>query len=139
MKGINGKSSPVTWQSKKIRRVVRSTLASEALALADGVDCVLSIAMLLNELLFDDYNSNKIPIKCYVDNNDLYRAIYSEKHVTERRLRIEINSFKQLIENKDIASINWIETDKQIANVLTKNGASGQNILDCFSKGRINF
>ena len=74
-----------------------------------------------------------------MDNNDLYRAIYSEKHVTERRLRIEINSFKQLIENKDIASINWIQTEKQIANVLTKNGASGQNILNSFSKGRINF
>merc|ERR1712240_146165 len=135
LKGINGKSSPVTWQSKKIRRVVRSTLASEALALADGVDCVLSIAMLLNELLFDDFDANKIPIKCYVDNNDLYQAIYSKKHVTKRRLRIEINSFKQLIENKDIVSINWIKTEKQIANVLTKNGASGQNILDCFAKG----
>ena len=95
--------------------------------------------MLLNELLYDNFDANKIPIKCYVDNNDLYQAIYSEKHVTERRLRIEINSFKQLIENKDIVSINWIKTEKQIANVLTKNGASGQTILDCFAKGSINF
>ena len=137
LKGMNGKINPVTWQSKKIRRVVRSTLASEALALADGVDCVISIAMLLNELLFDKYNANKIPIKCYVDNNDLYQAIYSEKHVTERRLRIELNSLKQLIHSGEITTINWVQTNDQIANVLTKNGASGQNILECFKNGII--
>ena len=139
LKGMNGKINPVAWQSKKIRRVVRSTLASEALALADGVDCVISLAMLLNELLFDEYDANKIPIKCYVDNNDLYKAIYSEKHVTERRLRIEINSLKQLIQSGEISTINWVQTEYQLANVLTKSGASGQNILECLRNGIINF
>ena len=49
LRGKNGKINPVTWQSKKIRRVVKSNLASEALALADGVDYILSISMLLSE------------------------------------------------------------------------------------------
>ena len=139
LKGRNGKINPVTWQSKKIRRVVRSTLASETLALADGVDCVISNAMLLNELLFNNYKANNIPIKCYVDNNDLHQAIYSEKHVIERRLRIELNSLKELIQSGEISDINWVNTDKQIANVLTKNGASGQVILDTFERGMIDF
>ena len=38
LKGSNGKINPVTWQSKRIRRIARSTLASEALALVDGLD-----------------------------------------------------------------------------------------------------
>ena len=139
LKGTNGKTNPVSWQSKKIRRVVRSTLASEALSLADGVDCVISMSMLLNELLFDKYDANKIPIKCYVDNNDLYQATYSEKHVIERRLRIELNSLKELIQSGEISGINWVNTDKQIADVLTKNGASGQVILDTFERGMIDF
>ena len=118
---------------------MQSTLASEALALLNGVDCVISILMLLNELLFDKYDAYKIPIKCYVDNNDLYQAIYSDKHVTERRLRIELNSLKQLIQSGEISTINWVQTEYQIANVLTKTGASGQNILECFKNGMMNF
>ena len=65
---------------------MQSTLASEALALADGVDCVISIAMLWNELIYDKYDANVIPIRCYIDNNDLHQAVYSSKHVSERRL-----------------------------------------------------
>lgn len=33
----SGKFSPIWWNSKKIRRVVRSTLAAETLAMADGI------------------------------------------------------------------------------------------------------
>jgi hypothetical protein len=36
--GKNGRISPITWQSKRIRRVVRSTLAAETLAMADAID-----------------------------------------------------------------------------------------------------
>ena len=74
-----------------------------------------------------------------MDNNDLHQAIYSEKHVIERRLRIELNSLKELIQSGEISDINWVNTDKQIANVLTTNGASGQVILDTFERGMIDF
>ncbi len=36
--GENGKFSPISWQSKRIRRAIRSTLVGETLALADGND-----------------------------------------------------------------------------------------------------
>lgn len=55
--GGNGKINWGTWQSKKIRRVVRSTLASEILALADGIDCARSIATLYNELILNKCTS----------------------------------------------------------------------------------
>ena len=42
LKGRDGKMNPIMWQSKKIRRVVWSTMASEALVLADRVDCSIS-------------------------------------------------------------------------------------------------
>ena len=134
LKGENGKINPVTWQSKKIRRIARSTLASEALALVDGLDCVISIAMLLNEILYGKCCTG-IPVKCYIDNNDLYQAIFSNKQVTEKRLRKEVNSIKELLDNKDITNINWIQTNEQIADVLTKRGVSGQNIIKTLNNG----
>ena len=134
LKGKNGQVNPVTWQSKKIRRMARSTLASETLALVDGMDCVISIAMLLNEILYGKCSTG-LPIKCYIDNNDLYQAIYSNKQVSEKRLRKEVNIVKEQIKNKDISSVHWIQTNKQIANVLTKSGASAQNILQVFKEG----
>ena len=36
--GQRGKFSPLCWQSKRIIRVVRSTLAGETLAMSDGID-----------------------------------------------------------------------------------------------------
>lgn len=36
--GKGGKFCPLFWQSKKIRRVVRSTLAGKSLAMSDGID-----------------------------------------------------------------------------------------------------
>ncbi|CAG2226054.1 unnamed protein product [Mytilus edulis] len=37
LRGQNGKNCPISWSSKKIRRVVKSTLAAEALSLVDGL------------------------------------------------------------------------------------------------------
>ncbi|CAG2237353.1 unnamed protein product [Mytilus edulis] len=87
--GENGKINPITWQSKKIRRVVRSTLASEALALADGIDCATSLATLYNELVFNKCTTEGgITVRCVIDNKDLYEAVRSKKNVTEKRLRL---------------------------------------------------
>ena len=64
-----------------------------------SLDCVISIGVLLNELL---HNKGKsvIPIKCYIDNNDLFQAIHSDKDVSERRLRREINGIKESIKKE---------------------------------------
>ncbi|CAC5404048.1 unnamed protein product [Mytilus coruscus] len=133
--GVDGKVNPITWHSKKLRRVVRSTLASEALALADGVDCVISLAALFKELMHNEHELKHTPVTCFVDNKDLYHAIYSDKPVGEKRLRVEINAIKQLLQGGELKEIKWIQTYEQIANVLTKHGASGQDILCCFEKG----
>ncbi|VDI03502.1 Hypothetical predicted protein [Mytilus galloprovincialis] len=136
--GENGKINPITWQSKKIRRVVRCTLASEALALADGIDCATSLATLYNELVFNKCTTEGgITVRCVIDNKDLYEAVRSKKNVTEKRLRLEISCIKEMIQKGEL-TVHWIETKEQIANVLTKNGASAQNLLYCFETGLVN-
>lgn len=49
--GENGKFSPLSWQSKRVKRIVRSTLAGETLALSDGIDNALFMATLFSELM----------------------------------------------------------------------------------------
>ena len=42
-------------------------LASETIALSEGIDNVFSISMILGELL-NNHHQETIPIKCFVDN-----------------------------------------------------------------------
>ncbi|CAC5382061.1 unnamed protein product [Mytilus coruscus] len=99
--GENGKINPVTWQSKKIRRVVRSTLASETLALADGIDCATSLATLYNEQIFNKCTSEGgIPVRCVIDNKDLFEAVHSKKNVSEKTMRLEISCIKEMIQKE---------------------------------------
>ena len=49
----NEKFNPISWQSKRIQRMVRSSLVAEALAILDGKDLALYITALLNELIYD--------------------------------------------------------------------------------------
>ena len=76
------------WQSKRIRRVVRSSLAGETLAMADAIDSAICIATLYAELTTGQPKSLSIPITCIVDNRSLYDAIKSTKSVAEKRLRL---------------------------------------------------
>ena len=50
---------PLIWQSK--RRVVRSFLAAEALALTDALDDAVYMIKLFSEVMFN--NNYKIPIE----------------------------------------------------------------------------
>ncbi|KAL5006315.1 hypothetical protein ScPMuIL_015121 [Solemya velum] len=96
--GPDGLFSPICWQSKRIRRVVRSTLAGETLALADGVDNCIFLSTLYMELTKGvSQPSEVLPITCVVDNHSLYDAIKSTKFVADKRLRLEISNIKELL------------------------------------------
>ena len=66
--GENGKSCPLAWEAKKIRRVVKSMLAAETLAVSDAVDVGYYLGRMLSEILFGAHEENVIPIISYVDN-----------------------------------------------------------------------
>ena len=64
--GESGRFSPICWQSKRIRRVVRSTLAGETLALADGIDNAIFLATLFSELTVGDYSKRQAQRSTYL-------------------------------------------------------------------------
>ena len=81
---------PLSWSSKRIRRVVKSTLAAETLALQDGLDDAFYSMELYQFIL-----GEKMGITAITDSLSLYNVVYSSKVVEEKRLRIDIRSIKE--------------------------------------------
>ena len=132
--GENGKSCPLSWASKKIKRVVKSTLAAETLVASDSVDMSYYIGQILSEILFKESTRNTVPIFCNVDNKSLYENVYSTKNVDEKRLRIDLAIMKQMIQNNEI-SMNWVESSCQISDCLTKRGADVSPLIEVMKTG----
>lgn len=125
-----GKRCPIMWKSKKIRRVVKSTLAAETLALLEMAESAYYIRNIMEDIGI----GKEIPIKCLVDNKSLVDALKSMKKVEDKYLRINIACLKDMLERKEISSVEWIPTSKQVANCLTKKGASPLTLIEAITR-----
>lgn len=129
--GENGKCCPLAWESKKIRRVVKSTLAAETLALVEAIDMGCFVQYLLSEILNGGSTLKpNISIECYVDNHSLWDNIHSTKNVSEKRLRIDLAGIKQMLERKEVSAIRWVDASHQLSDCLTKRGACCMKLTD---------
>ena len=116
--GENGMCALISWQSKRIRRVVKSSLAAETLSMSDGIDGAVFVNALLSEIYFG--NTRSLPIEFITDYQSLVDALKSSKHVSDKRPKIEIGTVKEMVENKQISKIGWTESRKQIADIQRK-------------------
>ena len=65
----------------------------------------------------------------------MYDAVYSLKLIEDKRLRIDMGLLQEMIQRKEITNINWVEKGKQLADSLTKLGASSAKLLEVIEKG----
>ena len=65
---LDGNRCPLSWQSQKGHRVVKSTLAAETLALLDAAEAGMYLANLITEVMCLECPPL---IKCYADNKSL--------------------------------------------------------------------
>ena len=130
----NGIKCPLTWQSKKVRRVVKSTLAAETLSLLDAAEAGIYMANLIGEIL----NLNCLPlVKCYVDNKSLVDSLYSTKQVDDKHLRINLAVLGDMLERGELSSVTWVQSARQLANVFTKRGASAELLLSAVAEANL--
>lgn len=134
MVGNNNKYMPIAWQSKRIRRVVKSTLAAETLAMVDMSEACLFYRKLLLELLHLKDETENIKIICKTDNSCLYDSVHSSTQILDKRLRIEMAILREMLDRKEIAEFSWTPTDEQIADSLTKKGVPSFKILGFISE-----
>ena len=60
------KCVPLNWQSKKIKRIVRSSLSVETWAFPDALDDSVALQATISQMLYN--NRKEIPIFIYTDN-----------------------------------------------------------------------
>ena len=125
----NRKCSTLAWHSGKIKRVVRSTIAAETMALSDGIE----EAMYLREIIRFCIGG-VLPVIAVTDNKSLALAIESTHLVQEKRLRIDISAIKEVVETQNV-SVKWVPGVKQLADCMTKKGASPFDLMNTISGG----
>jgi len=103
--------------------------------MADAIDNGVFLTSLFSELMTGDANPEKIPIVCLMDCHSLFDALKSTMQVSEKRLRLEISNIRELIQLGQIESVKWIDTTCQLADCLTKKGASCVHLLRVLQEG----
>lgn len=129
---ISGRCAALDWQSNKIKRVVKSTLAAEALSLLDGLENSVFMKDLLKSTCPEICN---IPIIAVVDNLSVVEAVHSTTAVSDKRLRRELGAIKEMLGNGEISSVKWVPGSQQLADALTKRGVNGDKILEVVQNG----
>ena len=85
IEGSNGKYMPLTWQSRKLRRIIKNTLTAETLALQEVLEVAFMIKYILLEILNLNVENQILPIKCVTNSKSLHHTVYSSNNPTEKR------------------------------------------------------
>ena len=76
------------------------------------------------------------PIALMVDNKSLFESAHTTNSLAEKRLRVDMSALRQMCERKEV-ELQWIATSNQLADALTKAGASKQKLLNILKKGSL--
>ncbi len=120
----NGDYCTVTWQSRKIKRIVNSTLAAECLAAVDTAENCLLLKATIKEITGGD-----IKVSLFSDNKSLVEAAHTSTQTENKRLQIDMGILREMLEKGELNELRWIDTKYQVANPLTKAGAPADYLL----------
>ena len=127
--------APILWWSNKIKRVCRSAMEAETMALNTGMDQAIYVKQVLEELLGRPEDS--IPLRAVVDNQDCHAIVHANVAAKERRLRAEVSRIKEALRRGNISEIILVKGPKQLANAMTKRTADPLEILQILQSGEI--
>ena len=133
--GKNGKFSPLTWKSKKVRCIVKSTLEAETLSLDDCSEVCFFLRTILCEMLNIDIKD--IPINMITDSHQLYDSIYPIKTLKDKRLMVDICMMRNMLSSKEISAISWVDSQSQFADCLTKPSSRAKLLTVLSGKGTL--
>ena len=117
-----GLASLLSWQSRRIRRVANSSLSAECIAGVECMEACVYTQTLLCDLIARD--TKDIPISILTDNKSLVDSSHSTVPTSNKRLRIEIGIIREMLRKGEIEELRWIPDKLNLANALTKDGAS---------------
>merc|ERR1712240_866378 len=129
--GENGKAAPISWKSKRLERVTKSPLATEVSAVADAADHGHLVAAMTQELFC---RKNLPKIELLTESRSLKEHLESNKIIKDPRVRVDVARLREMNELKEI-SIKWVPSEMQLADSLTKRGASTDLLRKVLASG----
>ena len=114
------KNMLLAWQSRNIKRVVKSTLIAETLQEPFEASSMIKIMFL--EILNVDVYNQILPINYVTDSTSLYDKVYSTKNSNENQLKIKLCAIRKLFEKQEIhyvisAKVVW-NTERKSTKLL---------------------
>ena len=132
--GEGGQAAPLGWTSNKVKRVVGSTVAAEALSMQMALAHSIYLRAILAETL--GVEDRSIPIKAHIDSNNLHQAIISTKFVEDKRLRLDIAQIQEEIKDQQV-QVKWVNSDSMLADSLTKKNAKADKLMEALKTGTL--
>ena len=108
---------------------MKSTQAAETLAMVDLAEACIFYREFLCDLLHIRKCPTVFPVLCRTDNNGLYQASHSSTQILDKRLRIELGIIREMLSKQEITDVQWVSTDRQLADTLTKRGVQSFKVL----------
>ena len=127
-----GRVLPFMWQSKKLNRVTKSPLASETMELADAADAGHLAAVIVQEVFA---LSNEPRVQCFTDSKSLIDHLQTSHVIQDSRLRVDVARIREMIALKE-CEMKWVPNEKQLADPLTKAGATSMKLLEVLRCGK---
>lgn len=110
---LNG--APISWSSQRQNCVSLSTTEAEYVALANGTKEAIWLRRLLNEL-----GIRCDSVKIYVDNQSaISLANNPEYHKRSKHIDVRYHFVRDVVHKREI-TVEYIPSDKQLADILTK-------------------
>ena len=133
LKGCNDKVVPIKWKSTRLNRVTKSPLASEALSLAEASDVGFLVSTQVQEI----FCLPTLPrVICYTDSHSLADTLVTTKVISDTRLKVDVARLREMIDKEEI-KVEWVDGKHQIANALTKRGASTASIIKALNPATV--
>ena len=127
------KTFVLSWRAKKIRRVVNSSLAGEALAIVDTIGEIVYMKSMLKHIFGD--RVERMPVIVMTDSQNLYAAVHSSSLVEDAWLIPDIACIQQALDNGLVTELKKVRGEEMMANCLTKKGAGAEELMAVLSTG----
>ena len=120
--------NPISWQSKKLDRITKSPLASETSAMSDTADNAFLLKCKLEEL----FPLSNVKTTCYTDCKSLWDTVQTRTSLEDTRLLVDVGRMREMVDKKEV-ELKWVFGSEQLADVLTKRGASAEKLLSALN------
>jgi len=107
---------PIMWQSRKLRRVARSSSTAEILAAASAVDMGIFLREVIAELTGDD----SVTVELTTDSRSVFNLVTSTKMPEENANRVDLAAMREYFEKRKLHAVNWCPGYYIVADALTK-------------------